>query len=187
MLDRAKSVRCPFANRAGFPCGALTTRRAEVRRELAHSPRAPLTISALGSNRVRGQLHRNWQYRANEGGSVIPFRVLMTPEDELPSPERAQTDESLRAERERTDDALAEDVGAVDEAADSVVEKARVRADEVLAAARAKTDQHGASKSQPPDMISRERVLEDHCAGPCVAVRPHASTRPSVGAGLSNE
>ncbi len=86
----------------------------------------------------------------------------MSPEDKQPSPERAQTDESLRVERERTDDALAEELGAVDEAADSVVEKARIRADNVLAAARAKTDrQPSASKSQPPDMVSRERALED--------------------------
>jgi len=86
----------------------------------------------------------------------------MTPEDKPPSPERAQTDESLRAERERADDALAEDVGELDEAADSVVEKARARADSVLAAARAKTDRElGASKSQPPEMVRRERVIED--------------------------
>jgi signal transduction histidine kinase len=78
------------------------------------------------------------------------------------NPERDQTDESLRAERDRTDDALADDLGAVDEVADSVVERARVRADSVLAAARAKTDrQDSASKSQPPGVVRRERVLED--------------------------
>ncbi|HYP99113.1 MAG TPA: HAMP domain-containing sensor histidine kinase [Polyangiaceae bacterium] len=86
----------------------------------------------------------------------------MPPEDKPPSPERAQTDESLRAERERTDDALAEDVGAVDEVADSVVEKARARADSVLAAARARTDrQPSANESQTPELVRRERAMED--------------------------
>jgi signal transduction histidine kinase len=99
----------------------------------------------------------------NVGVSVITFlAVSTTPEDKQPNPERAQTDESLRAERERTDDALAEEARAVDEVADSVVEKARVRADNVLAAARAKTDrQHRPSTSPPSEMVSRERVLED--------------------------
>jgi signal transduction histidine kinase len=87
--------------------------------------------------------------------------ATMNLEDKLPSPERAQTDESLRAERERTDDAL-DEIGAVDEVADSVVEKARLRADNVLAAARAKTDRRqSVSKSEPPGMVSRERLLED--------------------------
>ena len=55
-----------------------------------------------------------------------------------PSPEREQTDESLRVEREKADDALGDGPSVIDETADAVITKARARADAVLAAARAK-------------------------------------------------
>lgn len=80
------------------------------------------------------------------------------------SPERQQTDESLRLERERADAALAESVDSVDEVADAVIAKARLHADAVLAAARTKTDRR--AKAAPPTGVSpaalaRERGLED--------------------------
>lgn len=84
----------------------------------------------------------------------------MTIESEQPSsPERLQTDESLRAERERADGALAENMLAVDEIADAVIIRARLRADGVLAAARAKTDRTSAVAT-PPALV-RERGKED--------------------------
>ncbi len=73
------------------------------------------------------------------------------------SPERQQTDESLRVEREKADDTL-EELAAIDDAADAVIVKARARADEVLAAARERTDRRA---SAPSRVIQRERALED--------------------------
>jgi hypothetical protein len=80
-----------------------------------------------------------------------------------PSPEREQTDESLRVEREKADQVL-EEVVVVDETADAVTSRARARADEVLEVARAKTDRQSAARPtrvQPPEIIKRERMLED--------------------------
>jgi signal transduction histidine kinase len=86
----------------------------------------------------------------------------MPPEDKQPSPEREQTDESLRAEREKADDALGQRVADIEETADAVISKARARADQVLAAARAKTDrQTSASNAQSSERIDRKRALED--------------------------
>lgn len=78
------------------------------------------------------------------------------------TPERDQTDESLRAERDKADDDLGEKQAAIDEAADAIIEKARARADQVLAAARAKSD----LQSAPPDShgaktLEKERERED--------------------------
>ncbi len=75
------------------------------------------------------------------------------------SPERMQTDESLRAERERADVALAESLMAVDDVADALIIKARQRADAVLAAARAKTDRTSAPVNIPA--LAKERGKED--------------------------
>jgi signal transduction histidine kinase len=61
-------------------------------------------------------------------------------EDQRPTPERIQTDESLRVEREKVDDAIAETFSALEELADAVIEKARGRAAAIVAAARAKAD-----------------------------------------------
>lgn len=78
------------------------------------------------------------------------------------TPEREQTDESLRVEREKADADLLEKQAAVEEAADAIIEKARARADRVLAAARGKSDQ----RLQPADpqvakVLGRERERED--------------------------
>jgi signal transduction histidine kinase len=89
---------------------------------------------------------------------------MPSPTDKQPSPERAQTDESLRIERERVDDALADQLSLVEETADAVISKARARADEVVAAARAKVDQHSPSRKsnqRSPGILERERAVED--------------------------
>jgi signal transduction histidine kinase len=64
----------------------------------------------------------------------------MPSSDKKDSPEREQTDESLRDERDKADRALAEGQEAVEEDADLVVQRARDDADAVLEAARDKAD-----------------------------------------------
>ena len=89
---------------------------------------------------------------------------MTNPEPEQPlSPERQQTDESLRVEREKSDSALAEHMALVDEVADAVIVRARLKADEVLAAARAKTDRQAPTRlaSAPQAVLARERGKED--------------------------
>jgi signal transduction histidine kinase len=78
-----------------------------------------------------------------------------------PSPERQQTDESLRVEREQADQAIGEDLATLDETADAVISKARARADRVLAAARAKTDRQSATPAHDA-IIENERAREDN-------------------------
>ena len=73
----------------------------------------------------------------------------MVIDEKQPSPEREQTDESLRVERESTDTALGDELAAVDQTADAVIEQARARADKVLAAARAATDRISVSDTGP--------------------------------------
>lgn len=86
----------------------------------------------------------------------------MTIDEKPPSPERDQTDESLRVERESVDAALGEELADVDETADAVIEQARARADEVLAAARAATDrQTGRADAQSSAVVAQKRSLED--------------------------
>lgn len=86
----------------------------------------------------------------------------MTAEDKQPSPEREQTDESLRVERESADAVLGEELADVDATADAVIEQARARADEVLAAARAATDrQTGRANAQSSAVVAEKRSLED--------------------------
>ena len=85
---------------------------------------------------------------------------MTEPEPLPPSPERQQTDESLRIEREKADAALAENMAVVDEIADAVIMRARLRADEVLAAARAKIDRKSPSAVAPPALV-KERGNED--------------------------
>ena len=78
------------------------------------------------------------------------------------SPEREQTDESLRVERERSDLAFADELSDVDEIADAVIDQARARADEVLAAARAITDrQTGRVSAQSSEIVAKQRSVED--------------------------
>lgn len=78
------------------------------------------------------------------------------------TPERAQTDESLRAEREKADTDLWEKQEAVDEAADAIIEKARARADRVLATARATADEKRAPTSAlAAQSLEDQRARED--------------------------
>jgi signal transduction histidine kinase len=78
------------------------------------------------------------------------------------TPEREQTDESLRVEREKADADLGEKQAAIDEAADAIIEKARARADQVLAAARARSDRQVRPLNAPSaTAIGQERVRED--------------------------
>jgi signal transduction histidine kinase len=80
------------------------------------------------------------------------------------SPERQQTDLSLRTEREKTDRALAERQAAIDETADATVQKARVVADAVLSAARDQADQrldHAAQPDTVHDTLVQQRQAED--------------------------
>jgi signal transduction histidine kinase len=80
------------------------------------------------------------------------------------SPEREQTDESLRIERENTDRALALSKHAVEQDADDVVQRARNHADAILGEAREKADQRQdrlAPEHAPSPSITRERLLED--------------------------
>ena len=87
---------------------------------------------------------------------------LMTTKDKRPTPERDQTDESLRVERVKADLAFADDLAASDEAADQVINRARARADEVLAAARAKTDAHMTRVDvHSSAIVARQRASED--------------------------
>jgi signal transduction histidine kinase len=80
------------------------------------------------------------------------------------TPEREQTDESLRAERDRTDDAVGGKLIEREEAADDLIFKARQRADEVLSVTRGEADQHASPLALPAPaaaVIERERVVED--------------------------
>lgn len=86
---------------------------------------------------------------------------MLQPNDDK-TPERDQTDESLRVERMKADADLGERQAAVDEAADAIIERARARADQVLAAARAKSDlRTGSANLQSAAVLERERDRED--------------------------
>ncbi|HEY8074409.1 MAG TPA: HAMP domain-containing sensor histidine kinase [Labilithrix sp.] len=72
------------------------------------------------------------------------------------TPEREQTDESLRVERRKADD--------VEDAADAVIEKARARADDVITRGRARIDRAVGKDGRPGalgETVARERRLED--------------------------
>lgn len=79
------------------------------------------------------------------------------------SPDREQTDDSLRTEREKTDRALAERQAAVQQDADRIVERARENADAVMTAARDKADERAADapRHAPAASIIAERAIED--------------------------
>lgn len=86
----------------------------------------------------------------------------MRSQDQDRTPEREQTDESLRVEREKADDDLEQRLAAIDEAADAVIEKARARADRLLAVARARTDRTSAPVSaRASSALDDDRVRED--------------------------
>ncbi len=88
----------------------------------------------------------------------------MPPEDKRQSPERAETDESLRIERQKTDQALLVKQESLENAADAVVDRARGLADVVLNEARDKADQK-LDQEEPPvgarETVGEERALED--------------------------
>jgi signal transduction histidine kinase len=88
----------------------------------------------------------------------------MVPEDKRPSPERDETDESLRTERRKTDQALLEKQQSIEKDADEIVERAREIADAVLSEARDKADHKLEEEESPPgtrETVSEERALED--------------------------
>ena len=100
----------------------------------------------------------------------------MAIDDKKASPEREQTDESLRMERQKTDRALSERK-AIDARADQVIRRARESADAVLTEARDKADEgldaHTPGGS-PSTTLAQERVLEDEAL---VAERTSADER----------
>jgi K+-sensing histidine kinase KdpD len=81
-----------------------------------------------------------------------------------PLPERAKTDDSLRAERLDTDGALKGEVASAAGSADDVVDRAREVADAVLSEARLKADQESLRPPLPSeaDAVDAERAKADH-------------------------
>jgi signal transduction histidine kinase len=99
-------------------------------------------------------------------GTVLGFHVIgedMTGEDKRQrSPERIQTDESLRDERDKVDDAIGTTFSALEELGNAVIEKARVRADAVLAAAREKEDRASERRTaRESGLLARNRGRAD--------------------------
>jgi signal transduction histidine kinase len=80
------------------------------------------------------------------------------------APERALTDDSLRAERLDTDDVLKGDLASAEREADGVVDQAREVADAVLSDARFKADQASLPAQRPEvaDAVVDERAKADH-------------------------
>lgn len=88
----------------------------------------------------------------------------MTPTpSSLESPERDQTDASLRQEREKADREMIASRRAVEKDADAVVEHARENADAVMVAAREKADEKvdGVAPLVSPSSIALDREVED--------------------------
>jgi signal transduction histidine kinase len=88
----------------------------------------------------------------------------MISEDRTPSPERDETDESLRNERQKTDHALLLEQGALERTADAVVDRAREIADGVLSEARDKADRKLDQEESPVgarQTAGEERVAAD--------------------------
>ena len=80
------------------------------------------------------------------------------------SPERQQTDDSLRGEREKADRAFTERHGSVVNEADRIVRRARKNADAVLHAARERADERVVNGDVPADeraTIADERAVEN--------------------------
>ncbi|WP_224240195.1 sensor histidine kinase [Hyalangium gracile] len=88
----------------------------------------------------------------------------MPTKDKKPQPERASTDESLRAEREKSDREYATVQTAIEDQADAATRQARAGTDEFLRATREKADVR-LSRSETPaetrESVARERVHED--------------------------
>jgi signal transduction histidine kinase len=80
------------------------------------------------------------------------------------TPERAETDESLRLERERADLAIAAGKAAAEQDADVVVARAREHADEILDSARDTADEvidQGGPRAHARAALDQARELED--------------------------
>ncbi len=92
------------------------------------------------------------------GATLSPARMAA----EEKTPDREQTDASLRVEREKADAELSDKQAALDEAADAIIEKARERADRIVATARAHTDrQFGPPSLRSGRIIEQQRERED--------------------------
>ena len=94
----------------------------------------------------------------------VGTRVRVRPgKPRVPLPERAKTDDSLRAERLDTDGALKGDVASAERNADGVVDRAREVADAVLSDARLKADQESLATPPPAkvDAVVDERAEAD--------------------------
>lgn len=92
----------------------------------------------------------------------------MPDEKPAPSPERGQTDESLRDERAKSDREMTAGRNAVEESAVQTLRVARLTADAVLSEARHKADQLLERSDAPLSAnlaVARERVREDDVLG----------------------
>jgi signal transduction histidine kinase len=89
------------------------------------------------------------------------------PDNKKPTPERDQTDESLRTERDLTDQVRADALSRTEDNADSLLELARKNADAVLSEARDRADRrtdraaHDGQVVPTGDFVARERAIED--------------------------
>lgn len=90
----------------------------------------------------------------------------------MPSPERENTDDSLRTERKNTDDALKGDRASTASDADDVVERARAVADEVLSAARREADHQS---TQPPRPVEAASAVDERATADRALQREHAT------------
>lgn len=87
----------------------------------------------------------------------------MTTDGPSATPDRDQTDESLRAERQKADE-IGQSPISIEDIADAVIAKARERADRVLSEARRKSDERlpaGTKGAGPRGVLERERIAED--------------------------
>ena len=86
---------------------------------------------------------------------------MMPPQNSVESPERDQTDASLREEREKADREMTASRVAIERDADAVVEHARENADAVMVAAREKADEKadGATPLIAQSAIALDRAI----------------------------
>ncbi len=147
--------RAPSASDSGCSCHIVAASQPSL-------SLAPLL--ALGALLARRRGSRTRQLQASSAwrwATVVGSVAHMPAQDK--TPEREQTDESLRVEREKADADLGEKQAAIEEAADAIIEKARSRADQVLADARAKSDlQLGRQSALSAKVTEKEREREDH-------------------------
>ena len=109
---------------------------------------------------------------------VVAYRMI--PEDKSRSPERDETDESLRIERHKTDQALLVKQESLEGAADAVIDRAREIADAVLSEARDKADQKLDQEEPPVPVGSRETIGEERAAEDAALRRERAAADESL-------